>query len=182
MAKVNPKHQKFLAVYQKTLNAAEAYRQAYNYTGGNENVLSSQLIAKLSKQGLVEPVVKRGLDIAVASAQDVLKELTAMSTSDVADLLWKRGELDHEGKPTTPGSLKGILDMPPHIRRCIRSIERDADGNLKIRLWDKNVAATNLARYHKLLTDRLEVEGKLSLEELVAGSIKTNGKGDKNGT
>lgn len=179
MAKVNPKHQKFLAVYQKTLNASEAYRVAYDYKGGNADVLGHELLVKLGVQGLVEPVVKRGLDIAVASAQDVLKELTAMSTSDVADLVWKRGELDHEGKPTTPGALKNILDMPPHIRRCIRAIERDDDGNLKIRLWDKNIAATNLARYHKLLTDKLEVEGKISLEELVSGSHGPEGKTPK---
>ena len=172
-AKLSPREQAFLAAYKKCLNASEAYRVAYKYKGNNENVLSSNLLASIGRKIDLAKITKDHVEATGASVLDVLLEFKRIGLSNVKDAVWQRGELDHQGFPTVPGSLKSILDMPLDFQRCISSIERDADGRLKLKLWDKVAILDKLARYHKLLTDKLEVTGKLSLEQLVSGA---NGK------
>lgn len=69
------------------------------------------------------------------------------------------------------GCLKPLKDMPPHIRRCIASIEVDEliAGDYKIghtkklKLWDKKGTLELLGRHLKMFTDVVKVEG---LEDL----------------
>ena len=168
--KLNPRQKAFLECYKKCLNASEAYRIAYEYKGNNANVLGDKLLAAVGRIVDIPKIKEQKAAQLIASATDVLEELTRLGLSNVSGAVWQRDELDHLGQPTVPGTLKSILDMPLHFQKCISSIERDTDGRIKLKLWDKNKALDTMARYHKLLTDKVEVSGKLSLEELVSGA------------
>ena len=44
----------------------------------------------------------------------------------------------------------------------------------KIKLWDKNQALDKLAKHLGLLVDKVEVSGKVTLEELITMAAKKN--------
>ena len=82
--------------------------------------------------------------------------------------------------PATNTLLK-VHDMPEQIRRAIASIEVEElfEGRgdnrtqigvvTKIKLWDRNKSVETLARSLKMLTDKVEHGGKVTLADLLTG-------------
>lgn len=97
----------------------------------------------------------------------VLDELRVMMDADLADAY------------DESGALKSVHDMPLSIRRAIAAIEVDEiwEGRgderklvgytRKVKLWDKVKGVELMARKHKMLTDKHEVAGKLTLADLL---------------
>lgn len=88
----------------------------------------------------LRPVLARS----VATREQVLREMSRIATCDPADLL------NHEGK------LLKLNQMPPQVRACIRSIKKRR-GEVEITFWDKDHELTNLGKFHKILTEHLEI-------------------------
>lgn len=97
----------------------------------------------------------------------VLDELNVMMSADIADA--------YDDK----GALKSVHDMPLSIRRAIASIEVDEiwegrgdDRQLvgytrKVKLWDKVKGVELMARKQKMLTDKVDVQHKVTLADLL---------------
>jgi hypothetical protein len=97
----------------------------------------------------------------------VLDELRTILDADIADAYDEKG------------ALKGVHDMPLSIRRAIASIEVDEifEGRgderklvgytRKVKLWDKVRGVELMARKHKMLTDKHEVAGRITLADLL---------------
>jgi hypothetical protein len=106
----------------------------------------------------------------------VIGELNTLLDADIADAYDEHG------------CLKSVHDMPESIRRAISSIEVDEiwegrgdDRRLightrKVKLWDKVKGVELMARKNKMLTDRQEIAGRLTLADLVGASMQEGPK------
>ncbi|MFO0467326.1 MAG: terminase small subunit [bacterium] len=100
----------------------------------------------------------------------VNRALLAMADTDISQAYDKE-----------TNTLLKVHDMPESIRRAIASIEVEElfDGRgddrrqigvvTKVKLWDRNKSVETLARSLKMLTDKVEHGGKVTLADLVAG-------------
>ncbi len=105
------------------------------------------------------------------SADRVLLELARIAFADQSQCF------DEEG------NLLKFKQMPEDIRRALAGMEvfeefegagreRVHVGNTKkVKSWDKVKALELLGKHHKLFTDKVEHGGKLTLEDLVVGSL-----------
>lgn len=159
--KLPPKQRLFLKEWRIDKNASRAYVRAYKYKGKAANVLGPQLLAKLSKLGLVEAEIVAQEKKAIITADRVLTELADLATMNI------KAAFDGAG------NLLDIKDMPDNISRSISGIEVDEDldsdvdesGKVtvtrtrtkKIKFWDKNKSLETIARHLRMLVDRVEL-------------------------
>lgn len=118
---------------------------------------------------------KLALDIREQHAKDmIIAELTAYLKADITQAF------DAEG------NLLRMHDMPPEVKRLIAGIEFDEKfemqgergsktrvhiGNvIKLKFWDKPRSIETFMKHLSMLVERHQVEGKLSLADLVAGA------------
>ena len=104
-------------------------------------------------------------------AQKILNELDKLGFSDVRKLFNDDGSIKEVSQldDDTAAAIAGI-----EIQECVE----DKDGNVvvprtrKIKIIDKLKAIEMLGRNLKMFTDKVEHSGKVSLEDLVNGSLK----------
>jgi phage terminase small subunit len=161
------KQSAFVREYLVDLNATQAAVRA-GYSARTADKVGSELLGKTRVREAVDEAL-RGRAVRVEVRQDdVLRELLNLALVDIGDAF------DGEGR------LKDLSAMPPGVRRAISSIEveehADEDGILvvtrKLRFWDKPKSLELLGKHLKLFTDRVEHSGALTLEQLVAQSMK----------
>jgi phage terminase small subunit len=162
MSGLKPKQQRFVAEYLVDLNASQAAVRA-GYSQRNSNVVGPRLLASVGVAAAVAQGLKRLLDKPLSQAERVIAEAVRLANSDVRKLF-------DEG-----GRLKAVTDLDDDIASAVASVrvtERKLpgkDGEVEVtkelRFWDKPAALNLLAKYHKLLTEKLEVDAK------VAGSV-----------
>ncbi len=154
---LSPKSREFCAQYVAMgRNATRAYMSVYPRASEKTAAVNGhRLLRNTNVAAEVDRLSKLVLKRAQATADEVLRELTRLAMVDPAQLVGP------------DGTMLALRDMPEEIRRCIASIEKDSDGNVKIKFWDKNTALTNLAKHHKLLTDKIEVSGQVSLADRI---------------
>lgn len=161
---LNEKQRLFAKEYLVDLNASKAalragYAAASAYNQGHE----------LLKNEFVQSVIQEEMDKRAAkvdlSAEKVLTEILKLATSDLRKLFDDKGGLLPPEK------------WPDDVAASVSSIEIDElfDGfgqdrhqigfTKKVRLWDKTKSLELLGRHLKLFTDKLEVEGDLSIAE-----------------
>ena len=172
MKKLPPKQRLFLKEWAIDKNASEAYKRAYHYKGKNAHILAAQLLSKLTKAGFIEPIIQAQEQKAIITADRVLTELARLATCDIS--------LAFDAN----GNLLDIKDIPEDVRRAISGIEIEEEKSSiegaesdtvsrtkKIKFWDKNKSLETIARHLKMLTDKIDISGKLTLEQLIAGTI-----------
>ena len=162
---------KFCREYILTLNFAEAARRA----GYSDKVANNS-----AKKFLENPIIKARLEELQAptmaryeiTAEKIIHELYRIATCDISQAF------------NEDGSMKLIHEMPEDVRRAIQAVEIDQlfegfgkyrvqIGHTKrIKFWDKTKALELLAKHFKLLTDKIEHTGSVTLEQLVASSKK----------
>jgi hypothetical protein len=101
----------------------------------------------------------------------ILRELRFMATSDVRDIF------------TDDGCIKPTSDWSDEIASCVQSVdvteefqgkgaEREFIGvNKKIKLWSKDKSLELIGKYLQMFTQRIEIDGALTLAEMVNASI-----------
>jgi len=106
----------------------------------------------------------------------VIQELKCIATTDIRELF------------KDDGTVKEPHLWPDHLARAIKSIEVDElfDGTgkdrtkigltRKIQLWDKPKALELIGRSLAMFTDKTEVSGKLSLEDLILAVAQSGDK------
>jgi len=172
MKKLPPKQRLFLKEWAIDKNETQAYIRAYKYKGKQARSLGHKLYAKLYTMGFIEPEIQAQEQKAIITADRVLTELARLATCDIS--------LAFDAN----GNLLDIKDMPEDVRRAIAGIEIEEEKpsiegaksatvsrTKKIKFWDKNKSLETIARHLKMLTDKVELSGKLSLENLIAGSM-----------
>lgn len=90
----------------------------------------------------------------------VVRNLHDFATADLADAFVKTGK--------NQGTRKALHKMPEALRRAIVAIE--AGGKLKLVAPDRAIEL--LGKYRRMFVDRVDVEGRMRLEDLVGGSMK----------
>lgn len=150
---LKPREQRFVREYVVDQNGADAARKA-GYPPRSARVQASQLLTRPNIQRAVEHAHEEWLRRADISAARVARDISTAANLDVSEFLDK------------DGNILPLKQMPPHVRRCIVSIEvvkrnltagdGEMDMVLKIRLIDK-------ARMHEILakaTGLIQGEGQ----------------------
>jgi phage terminase small subunit len=144
MADLTPKQALFVAHYVACWNATEAARRAGYAAGG-----IGQAAHKLLKNAEIQAAIAVALD-EVMPASEVLTRLAQHARSDIRDFL----AFDADGKVL---GLQLDRAAPLHL---VKSITPTKYGD-KVELHDPQAALTQLGKYHKLWTDRIELGGDI---------------------
>lgn len=150
---LKPREQRFVREYVVDENGADAARKA-GYPPRSARVQASILLTHPNIQRALEDARAEWLKRADISTSRVARDISTAANLDVSEFLDK------------DGNILPLKQMPPHVRRCIVSIEvvkrnltagdGQVDEVLKIRLIDK-------ARMHEILakaTGLIQGEGQ----------------------
>lgn len=183
---LNPKQERFVREYLISLNATQAAVKA-GYSVATARSQGSRLLAHADIRAALSTGTARVAEKLDLTAERVLGEIGHAAHADPIDMFNKcPGNLDctPERHYCDRGTLRALELMPESMRRSIASIEftelfNGASGEkfvagrvVKIKLWDKMKALEMEGRHLKLFTDKLEVSGKLTLEQLVEQAAK----------
>lgn len=164
---LTPKQQRFVDEYIVDLNASAAAKRA-GYAQPHSQ--GSRLLENVEVQAAVTAAAAERAARTRIEADRVLLELARIGTCDLGEAF------DKDGK------LLPIREMPEGIRRSLSGFEVEAlfEGvgqdrlqvgiTTKVKLLDKVKALELLGKHLKLFTDKLELGGKVSLEQLVEES------------
>lgn len=155
---LTPRQRFFVLEYLKDRNATQAYIRA-GYAAEDADVSGPRLlgdagVAREIAAGLARMALK-----VETKAEDVLKALVELSEVDIADAY------------DDQGMLLPLREMPVSVRKAIAGVETselwgaDGDGGRavvgeirKVKFIERTKALEMLAKFHKLLIDRLEVK------------------------
>jgi phage terminase small subunit len=167
----NNRHEIFCLLCAGGMVETHAYAKVFNKdpekgsTRGSASALRSKPIIAARIKELQQTIAVKVVDAEVISRTDVLKILKNIATFDLAECYDEQG------------NLKNIHDIPAETRQAMAGIkvfeefegfgrERTKVGETReVKAWDKNKAAENLGRFHKLFTDKVEHSGTVNLAE-----------------
>ncbi len=137
--KISPMEIKFCMGFVKTnRKGASAAAAGYNKTQSSKT--ATLLLRKPMILEYIEELKAKLANKGIASAAKVLREVTLLAESNMADYVeFRAGKL----------KLKSSSELTRDQMSCIRSIEWGKKG-LKLKLYDKLEALDKLGRYHDL--------------------------------
>lgn len=168
---LSPMQELFCREYIKDLNGKQAAIRA----GYSEKTAESQASRLLTKPQVA---------VFLQSLMDERSKRTDITADRILRRLDSIGDVDIGRAYDEKGNLLPIHEIPEEVRRCISGIkvfeEFDGFGKERVKIgevrevkfWDKIKANELLGRHLKLFTDKIEHSGKVTLEDLVAGSEK----------
>jgi phage terminase small subunit len=150
---LNLRQQRFVAEYLIDLNATQAAVRA-GYSVRTAKSIGQENLTKPAILAAVLMGAKALIDRPLSAAERVIAEAKAIAYSDVRKLYKPSGEL-LSGKDV-PAEVAPAIRF---IREVRRSLGRGGTEVVReVHFWDKNAALNLLAKYHKLLTDKVEVQ------------------------
>lgn len=151
------KQSSFCDHYLLTGNATDATIKAGFTLDRNS---ASTIGARLLRNVKVQSEIKRRLGIAIASPNEVLERLTKQARADLTDILDKDGQFSF-AKARSKRILKKLkVKKRLNTRTGVETIEHEFE------IHDPQVADDKLARFHKLLTDKVESESSFSESDI----------------
>lgn len=145
MAKLNPQQQLFVEEYLTCWNASEAARRAGYKT--KASVQGARSLANASiREAIDEAINERAM-----RANEVLARLTTIASGSLADFI----KTDDDGNVTGFNLHK---DKPLHLLKKVTVSHGKFGKNISIEIHDPVGALEKLGRYHKLFTDRVELD------------------------
>lgn len=162
---LTPKQRRFVSEYLKDQNGTQAAIRA-GYSKKTAQQISSRLLLNV----VIRQIIEQKLQKHDITADRVLQELSRLAFSDLRSLY------------NPDGSLKPVHEWSDDAARAVAGVEseeifegagqdRKYVGDLaKVKLWSKPQTLEVLARHFKLLTDKVEHSGSISVEQLLAGS------------
>lgn len=177
MRKLTPKQERFCLEYVIDFNATRAAR---------DSGYSAKTAMEQGYQLLQIPSVRQKIEELKAEQDERL-----LITSDmIRARLWEIANVDPALAYDENGQLLPIHKIPEEVRRAIAGIDIYKDftegveigETKKLKFWNKNQALELLGKTRKLFTEKVEHSGKVTLEDLVAGSNeeKKDGEGNDN--
>lgn len=149
-------------------NATQAAKDA-GYSPKTAYVIGSKLLDDPETWAYIQGLTEDLLQASHLEANDVIRLISNRATLDASELFEESG------------SLKRMGDIPEDIRRSIQSVEvvelfegsgdqKHIYGHLKkVKLTDKDKNTEMLAKYFGILKDKVDVNIKMTLEDLVNG-------------
>lgn len=177
--KLTPKQERFVEEYLIDLNATQAaIRAGY----------SKKTAGQIGDENLKKPQIKKAIEEAKEKRSErteitqdrVLQELARIAFFDIRRLynadgsLKRPSELDDEAAAVLAGvdvvEMQGGMSVdengnPAHVPMYTK----------KAKVFDKAAALTLAMRHLGMLKDKMEVSGKVTLEDLVAGKVVDEG-------
>jgi len=175
--KLTNKQEKFVQELLTGKSQREAYKIAYPKS---EKWTDSAIDSRASRLFKTDKVLTRYNELhdrliqeaekeAIASAKDVLKELTAIGMADILDFVEYRDEeyTDPNGEiKTFPAvRIKNTAEIPKHKRKAICSIKQGKEG-VEIKLNDK-MKALQLLGEHLRLFNTVDDNSNGQLDKLI---------------
>lgn len=114
-----------------------------------------------------EPAVKKRIEEELTLRYKQLD----MQGEKVIERLWEVVNADPEEAYDEEGQLKRLHDMPPSLRRTLS--EYDPSRN-RIKMQPKDNARTDLAKVHRLLTENVNIQGRVTWGEMVLRSMPSD--------
>lgn len=160
---LTPKQNNFVAEYLVDQNATQAAIRA-GYSPGSADVQGARLLGNARVRQLIDEALERRAARVEVKTEDVLRELLRLALVDV-------GRAYDES-----GRLLPLHEMPEDVRRAIVAVEVDeskAAGVVrKVKFADKVRGLELLGKHLRLFAEKVEVTGRVTLEELVLAASK----------
>lgn len=153
----NARHERFCQEYLVDRNGSAAYlRAGYKATDDAAKVAASRLLTLANVSARVAYLEALRAERVGMTADDVLRELRALGTSDV-----RHYEFTDDGIKLADNAPDTAMRAVQSVRRKVRRIERE-DGPAEIieevefKLWSKPAALRMAGEVHKLYTQKIE--------------------------
>lgn len=175
--KLNARQQRFVDEYLVDLNATQAAIRA-GYSRHTARMIGSENLTKPDIASAIQEALQERSARTQITADRVLRELARIAFFDIRRLL------DDNGEPLPLQDLDddtaaGIAGLETATERG----QRDSDGNeapathiRKYRIADKNAALTNAMRHLGMLRDRVEMNGTITLTDLLKQAAARRGQ------
>jgi phage terminase small subunit len=166
---LTPKQERFCQEYMKDLNGTKAAIRA-GYSEKTANEQASRLLANVNVAQRVQVLKGEQIERVKVDSDEILRELMRLGYSDIRALYNENGTIKH---PT---------EWPDDVARAVASVEVEElfEGSgenrewigytKKVKFWPKDRGLDLLGKHKKLFTEKVEHSGKVTLEEIVAGS------------
>lgn len=170
---LEPRQRRFVEEYLVDFNATRAARDA-GYSPASASSIAWENLRKPEIEKAINDGKEAALQALGVSRERVLGELAALAFSDLSEAF------DEDG------GLLPIRKMPARLRAAVASVEVEQQsvegvsvGTVaKLKLWDKGAALERLGKNLKLFTDKVELSGGLTLEQMVLGSMEPPAGGE----
>lgn len=171
---VEERYRRFAVEYVKDLNATQAYQRAgYKARGKSAEINALRLLRNARVQAYIEAELAKCRERIEVERDEILLGLLQIARGD----LRRVATWGPDGLILTPSeeleddAALAIQEVTMHTKR---RIEQTDDGDVvtieevrgKAKMYSKLDAYEKLGKYLKLFTDKLDIRGKLSLEEL----------------
>lgn len=104
----------------------------------------------------------------VAELKAVQFKRLDLKADDVLQEFMRLADVDPGKLYDADGQMLPVYRLPVEVRRCISSVEYDANGLPKIRFWSKVEALGMLAKHFKVCVERVEVKNVSDLAQRLA--------------
>ena len=165
------KQQKFIVAYAECRNASQAAREA-GYAADSSHVTGSQLLAKPNIHAACMELIDKSQKKAVLTLELLDQEIAKLAFADIRKLYDGDGNLLPVNQwPDDAAATVASIESVEEIEG--RGDERRVTGMLKkLKVWDKVSALTLAAKRLGAISDSKNVNVNVSLEVLVAASMK----------
>lgn len=186
---LNAREVYFCALYvELKMNGTRAYLAAFPGTSEGAAATAAYRLVRIPK---IAEEIKR-ITAAALKASELSTAQLVRNMSDKADfryseLAWMPGERDMNGvevhllrqptvctqteETTCPGphvgTYKPLHELSDRATRMIKGVKYDSAGRKVYDLWSKDVSENHMAKFHKLLVDKVEVSGQISLADRI---------------
>ena len=122
------------------------------YSPKSSRAIAIEVAQKPAVQAMISMEAKKMLEKADIGQEDVVREFKRIGFVDARKFMqWRDGEM----------VLKASHELTDDEAAAIKEVYTDANGNVRLKFWDKDKALTNLAKYFKLIDydKNMKVEG-----------------------
>lgn len=165
MAKLTPKQAIFYGEYIKDSNATRAAIAA-GYPESSAHVAGNRLLKNPKVAAAIDVYRQSRKERYEAAADEVLQTLTDLLRADVGNLYDRDGARIpvHKLDDVTRAAIMVVED------ETTTSADKMVTRKQRVRMADKIRVGELLGKYHKLFTDRIEHDGRVTLEQLICGT------------
>lgn len=112
------------------------------------------------------------------SAEETLGRMSRIAHQNIADYYWQVGELKlSDGTEIAAefvGRRKPLAELTRAQTECIKGFKFSATGLVVQEHYSKDTQLLNMAKHHKLMTDRVDVNLTMPLDKMIESSYGEN--------
>lgn len=157
------KQQAFVTEYLACWNASEAARRA-GYSEASARVTGHRLLTDAN----ISEEIQRRVSEKAMTADEVLIRLAEQARGTMDDFLTARDGIKKPYIDFEKARNAGKIGL-------VKKFKYGKDGEIEFELYDAQAALVQLGKVHKLFTDRQEVNGAISMPDVVV-YIPDNGR------